>query len=128
MIRAKTIEELEGVVLATPDYDSYVVSTVHRLRKKPIDEFTIEDLRIMIGQGIGLAFLIPLAINALERQPLAEGDFYAGDLLSSVIGAKSWLEAHGVLAGRVKAVVRQALSQLAAENAESRAKLIEFLQ
>jgi hypothetical protein len=47
-----------------------------------------EDLRIMIGQGIGLEFLMPLAIDVLRRDPLASGDFYPGDLLSAVTKAE----------------------------------------
>jgi hypothetical protein len=39
----------------------------------------------MIGQGIGLPWLIPLALPVLERDPLSEGDFYPGDLLASLL-------------------------------------------
>jgi len=39
----------------------------------------------MIGQQMGLFFLIPLAIETLEQNPLTEGDFYPGDLLASVV-------------------------------------------
>lgn len=46
----------------------------------------------MIGQGIGLAWLVPLALDVLERQPPATGDFYPGDLLGSVlrVGHEFW--------------------------------------
>ena len=71
---------------------SFLVTTCHQLRKKPIDEFTVEDLRIMIGQGIGLAFLMPLALDVLEHDALAEGDFFPGDLLCNVLrtGSHYW--------------------------------------
>ena len=39
----------------------------------------------MIGQNIGLNFLIPLALDELKQNILAEGDFYEGDLLKSVL-------------------------------------------
>ena len=39
----------------------------------------------MIGQQIGLFFLIPLALEKLEENPVAEGHFYPGDLLQSVL-------------------------------------------
>jgi len=39
----------------------------------------------MIGQGIGLAYLVPIALDRLEEQPLAEGDLYPGDLLTAVL-------------------------------------------
>lgn len=64
---------------------SYLVQTCNNLRKKPLEDFSIEDLRIMIGQNIGLDFLIPLAIDVLRNNILAEGDFYEGDLLQNVL-------------------------------------------
>jgi hypothetical protein len=59
--------------------------TIHRLRKKPLGDFTIEDLRIMISQNVGNAQLIPIAIEKLKENIWAEGDFYPGDLLNSVL-------------------------------------------
>jgi hypothetical protein len=46
----------------------------------------------MMGQSIGLEFLIPLAIEVLQENPFAEGDFYPVDLLSVVmqVGAGFW--------------------------------------
>ena len=122
-----TLEQLEGCVWPAADYESYLVSTVHRLRKKPLAEFTVEDLRIMIGQGIGLPYLIPLAVAVLEREPLAEGDFYPGDLLSSVIGAVSWLEGQPALAQRVASAVRSLFTETNSVDAELRRRLAEFL-
>ena len=83
--RKKTLTELEGGPWSESGLDSHVVKTCHRLRAKPIGELSVEDLRIMIGQGVGLRFLVPLALEALEQNPLAEGDFYPGDLLHSVL-------------------------------------------
>lgn len=68
-----------------PDYDSHLVATVYKLRRKNLDEFTTEDLRIVIGQNFSLTILIPRAISVLEEDILAEGDFYPGDLLKSVL-------------------------------------------
>jgi hypothetical protein len=70
-----------------PKDSSYLISTVHRLRSKPVDLLETEDLRIMIGQDIGLEVLIPLALQRLMRDPLAEGDYYPGDLLVAVLRA-----------------------------------------
>lgn len=39
----------------------------------------------MIGQNIGLKFLIPLALEKLRQDILAEGDYYEGDLLKAVL-------------------------------------------
>ena len=68
------------------------MQTCYRLRKKPIGDFTIEELRIMIGQQIGILFLVPIALEIIEKNPLAEGDYYPGDLLASVtrLDASFW--------------------------------------
>ena len=83
----RTLEQLEKDVWGPPEYPSHVVTTCHALRKKPLRDFSVEDLRIMIGQGIGLAHLLPKALDILEETPLAEGDFFPGDLLDAVLRA-----------------------------------------
>ncbi|MFI5129797.1 MAG: contact-dependent growth inhibition system immunity protein [Chitinophagales bacterium] len=86
-IRDKTLEQLENEVWGEPGYPSHLVITVHKLRKKPLEDFTIEDLRIVIGQSFSLEYLIPIAIEKLQVNILAEGDMYDGDLLNSVLSA-----------------------------------------
>jgi hypothetical protein len=82
----KTIEELDGDRWGPPEFDSHVVLESHRLRSVPIGDLTVEDLRLLLGQGIGTQWLIPLALARLDDDPLAEGDFYPGDLLMIVLG------------------------------------------
>lgn len=85
--RQKSLESLEKNTwppLST-DEDSYLIKTCYTLSKKQLQDFTTEDLRIMIGQEIGLYFLIPLAIETLTENLFAEGDLYEGDLLKNVL-------------------------------------------
>jgi hypothetical protein len=124
----ETLEQLEGSIWPSPDYDSYLVSTVHRLRQKPLAEFTVADLRIMVGQGVGLPYLMELAVGVLERQPLAEGDFYPGDLLSSVVGAESWLACQPTLASRVLAVAQRVVAETGEVDPELRNRLATFIE
>lgn len=70
----KTLESLERDYWGEPKYNSHLVTTCHRLRKKPLKDFETEDLRIMIGQNIGLRYLIPLALDKLDENILADGD------------------------------------------------------
>jgi contact-dependent growth inhibition (CDI) system CdiI-like immunity protein len=84
--RTKPLNQLDPPAWGEPEYNSSLVRRCHRLRDKPIGDFTIDDLRVMIGQGIGLRYLVPLALEVLEHDPLAEGDYYPGDLLESVLG------------------------------------------
>ena len=85
----KTLDELDPPAWDPPLASTGLVKTCHELRGKAIGEFGTEDLRVMIGQGIGLPFLIPLALDVLEGDPLAEGDYYPGDLLRSVLSVSS---------------------------------------
>jgi hypothetical protein len=90
----KTLQEIEQHDWGEPAYDSYLVTTCHRLRRRPLNEFTAEDLRIMIGQKISLPILMPLGVEWLEREPLAAGRYYEGDLLAAVtaVGDEFWAD------------------------------------
>ena len=93
--RTKSLQELEGVNWGDAPDPSYLHTTCYRLRRKPLADFTVENLRIMIGQGIGLPYLIPLALEKLAEDPFPSGDLYPGDLLHSVlrVSPRFW-EAH----------------------------------
>jgi hypothetical protein len=80
-----TLEELENEVWPEPDFHSSLVIICHRLWKTPIDEFTSEDLCLMIGQEFGVRHLMPKALSALQANPLVEGDYWEGGLLTAVI-------------------------------------------
>lgn len=105
-----TIEELEGERWPEPDWPSHLVGECHRLRKLPLRHFTVENLRIMLGQDIGSRYLVPIALERLEAEPFAEGDFYPGDLLCSVLSLPQgfWAD-HPELKARVAAVAARAM-------------------
>lgn len=91
--RSKTIEELEGIKWPSPTTDaSNLISECHRLRKLPLETLSIENLRILLGQEIGIKYLVPIAIEHLERDPWVEGRYFEGDLLLNVlrIGSDYW--------------------------------------
>ena len=81
-----TIQQLEGEDWGDPRPGSTsLIRRCTELRRKPLAEFTVEDLRIMLGQRIGVPILLPIALDVLVENPLAEGDFYPGDLLWAVL-------------------------------------------
>ena len=84
-IQNKTLEQLDGENWGEPPYQSGLVLRTYSLRKKPLEELTTEDLRLMIGQNFSLDYLIPIAIEKLKENILAEGNFYPGDLLQNVL-------------------------------------------
>ena len=81
-----TIEEIEQSFWGVPPEDaSNLVTKCQMLRKKDLDEFEVEDLRLLIGQNIALDILIPKALTVLKGNLLAEGVCYEGDLLKNVL-------------------------------------------
>ncbi|MGW3989247.1 contact-dependent growth inhibition system immunity protein [Streptomyces sp. NPDC004830] len=95
MNRDHSLEELERDRWSAPSGgETRLMATVRELRRKPIGGLTIEDMRLLIRQDVGLAYLLPLAVEVLRIDPLAEGDLYEGDLLAAVLtrGAEVWSE------------------------------------
>jgi hypothetical protein len=68
-----------------PSDATALIRRCHELRTKPLRDFTVEDLRIMIGQQVALDRLLPIALDRLRPDPLMEGDRYPGDLLDGVL-------------------------------------------
>jgi hypothetical protein len=84
--RDQSLDDIDGRPWADPPADATrLVTTAHRLRRVPIGRLNVEALRLLIGQHESLDALVPLALERLEADPLAEGDFYPGDLLAAVL-------------------------------------------
>lgn len=114
-MRDKTLDEIEGVTTGSPPYDSYLVETIYALRRKPIGQFTVEDLRITLGQKRSVLPLLPLALERLEQDPLVGGHMHPGDLLEVVLlAADVWrgYPSGAETARRLRPVVERALAAL----------------
>ncbi len=118
-LQTKSLDELEDTDWSAPDYGSFLVQRCHALRSVPIGEMSIEDLRLLIGQNIGLKFLIPIAMEKLEANPYAQGDYYPSDLLYVIVRScqSEWPEPEKYRQ-RLKAVCRRVLAN--AENISPR--------
>lgn len=60
----------------------------YNLYHTPLDDFQIDDIRFMIGQKMGLQYLLPIAFSLFEKDILVEGSYYKGDVLSMVFTIK----------------------------------------
>jgi contact-dependent growth inhibition (CDI) system CdiI-like immunity protein len=85
----KSRSELLGPLTSDTTDSSALATTCLTLYTKPLRDFTVENLRVMIGQSIGLEFFVSLAVELLRDNPFAEGDYYPGDLLSVVMRIES---------------------------------------
>jgi hypothetical protein len=105
---SKTLDELDPPAWGAPTYSSHLVKECHRLRKKRLVDFSSADLRILIGQEIGLLWLVPMALEVLKTEPLTESEFYPGDLLVQVLRLpqKFW-SAHGAQRHRLESVLER---------------------
>ncbi|MFF2849001.1 contact-dependent growth inhibition system immunity protein [Streptomyces sp. NPDC058001] len=84
--RDRSLDELERARWPAPSADdTRLVTTAHALRRRPIGELTVEDMRLLVGQDVCLPYLLPLALEVLRENPMAEGHMYEGDLLSAVL-------------------------------------------
>ena len=119
--REKSIEELEGQEWDEPNFDSNVVVKCYTLRKKSIHKFTNEDLRIMIGQKIGLNMLVPLALETISDNILAEGDYYPGDLLEMLLKIDS-------IFWKVNPIYKKDLESILIRNIEDLSKKLKEFQ
>lgn len=82
----RSIEQLENDYWTDVAFPSSLVEKCFNFRKVPVSELAIEQLRLLIGQRIGLPYIIPKAVSELKTDVLAEGDYYPGDLLNSLLG------------------------------------------
>ena len=93
--RQRTIESLEKKNFGNSnEAATNMLKRCLELCKIPLEQFSVEDLRLMIEQNCSLRYLIPLAIEHLQVDIFVEGDYYPGDLLNNVLSVDKgfWLE------------------------------------
>lgn len=109
---SRSLTSLEEVDWGEPTYDSYVVRTIHALRRKSLSDLTNKELRLAISQEVGVPFILDLAFERLRANPLISGDFHMGDVLVSLLRASPaiWHERR-TLQAELPVLVKQATKQ-----------------
>lgn len=70
---------------------------------KPISTLSVADLRLLISQDIGLGFVVPIALEIVEKDPLLESEHFRGDLLTAILSAsKDFYREHPAIHARVE--------------------------
>jgi hypothetical protein len=91
----RTLEELEGQDLGAPESaPTQMVARCLALRRTPLSMLGPGDLRLLLGQQIGLKYLVPKALELVAEEPLREADLYPGDLLSVLMRVEKTFWAH----------------------------------
>jgi len=91
----RTLEALDSYDAGEPETaPTPMVARCMRLQKTSLNALSDADVRLLVGQGIGLKYLVPKALSRLVVEPLLQTDYYPGDLLSTLLRIKRdyWLQ------------------------------------
>lgn len=84
--RTQSLQAIEGEDWGEPsEAPTDMIASCLRLRRVPVGELSLDNLRLMIGQRISLHILIPLALETLLVDPWIEVSLCPGDLLAVVL-------------------------------------------
>jgi hypothetical protein len=85
--RAKTLVQLKREKFRDQSWDFFPFPSGFYLRNVPLENLSPDDIWVLIRQSIGLDYLIVLAMELLEKNPLMKSRHSEGDLLSAVLCA-----------------------------------------
>src|SRR5437868_6233119 len=85
--RTKTLVQLKREKFRDRTWDFSPFASGYYLRNVPLEKLHAGDLWVLIRQGIGLDYLVVLALERLEVEPLLKCRHGEGDLLSAVLWA-----------------------------------------
>jgi hypothetical protein len=92
---SKTLEQLCGIDAGSPEVaPTPMVAAIIRSWKKPLSELTDDEIGRLVVQHDGYPHVLDLVWPKLESDPLFDGGYYPGDVLSNLIRADPgiWLE------------------------------------
>jgi hypothetical protein len=89
----KSLNTLLGWKKDPGPYATSLVERVSKLCDLPLKDLKWPDIRVLIGQNIGLKYLMPWAIDAVTKRPLYRAELFDGDLLVAClkVDGKHWV-------------------------------------
>jgi hypothetical protein len=93
--RGQSVAELEDLVIDPGAYELGSQAWLARALISPIWQLGVQDLRLLLMHGRGLAWLVPEALARLRTEPWAAGDRGPGELLlGACMVEDAWWSAH----------------------------------
>src|SRR5690606_38455426 len=103
-----SLSQIESTAWRTPGPDATrFMKTVHKQRDIPLTDLTVENLRILLSQRVGVDPLTPVALDILDADPLAGGDFYPGDLLTALLRCHPRTTGSGEVVTRIESLIER---------------------
>jgi len=84
---ALSLEELTGLKESELDDPTSMVAAIRASWKKPLSELSDDEIGRLVVQHCGYPYLLDLVWPKLEADPLFDGGYYPGDVLSNLIRA-----------------------------------------
>jgi hypothetical protein len=107
--RVRTVRVLLGLPKPFPPYATPLIEKCEAALETPLEELSLQQMRLLINQGFGLDLLMPTALDVLDRDPEISVTFFEGDLLRACLTAppEFWI-GRGELAARLAGIARRA--------------------
>jgi hypothetical protein len=83
----RSLAELESRAVEKGAYGMGSTAWLARALVSPLRQLGAPELRLLLSHGRGLPWTVPLALERLQREPLAAADYGPGDLLTAVFAA-----------------------------------------
>ena len=84
-----SLEELTGLKEGDPeDAPTPMVAAIQRSWKKPLNKLSDDEVGRLVVQHYGYPYLLDLLWPKLKADPLFDGGYYPGDVLSNLIRAE----------------------------------------
>lgn len=81
----RSLAELEGLAVEKGAYGLGSTAWLARALVSPLRQLGAAELRLLLTQGRGLAWTVPLALERLRADPFAAADYGPGDLLGALL-------------------------------------------
>ncbi len=82
-LRKSLVDLVEFEVLREPS-EHNLINLINKYAHVNLKDLSIEGLRMLVSQGLGLKYCVPIALRKLTTNFFAEGDYYEGDLFIAV--------------------------------------------